>query len=403
MRRLPFAALTLLITAPAAADTLIDNVDGLTLDPEGRTQRFNGLLIGNDGRVAQVLQRADKRPGKVDYRLDGKGRTVMPGLIAANLRLMDSALALLTAKAGASPPPGPPRPEDRDVALVDVQQALFARGITAVTDMGTTIEDWQTYRRAGDLGTLNLRIMAYAGGVEAMILIGGPGPTPWLYDDRLRLNGLYLRREPVVLRPAAPPTRPAVTPKIDSAETRLRNMMSRAAMDRFQVAVEAPDENAVRGVADAVDELALTYQGERRWRLEGLRAVAPADYPRLAARKVLITPQPRDPAGEQGKLPAPFAGIAAALTRTGQPGAIDAPMSREQGLAGWTISAAFAGQAEGRFGRLTVGQRADFIVLDRDPTLASPAELRTIRVLQTWVNGRAVYRNEDKWLDQTGG
>lgn len=396
------AALALLIAAPASADTLIDNVDGLTLDAEGRVQRFNGLLIGNDGRVAQVLQRADKRPGKVDYRLDGKGRTVMPGLIAANLRLMDAALALLTAKAAAGTPPGPPRPEDRDVALVDVQQALFARGITAVTDMGTSIEDWQTYRRAGDLGTLNLRIMAYAGGVEAMILIGGPGPTPWLYDDRLRLNGLYLRREPVVLRAAAPSTRPAATPKIDSAETRQRNMMSRAAMDRFQVAVEAPDEAAVRAIADAVDELALTYQGERRWRLEGLRAVAPAEQSRLAAQKVLTVLQPRDPAAEPNKLPAPFAGIAMALTRTAVPGQADGYMTREDSLASWTIRAAYAGQAEGRFGRLSVGQRADFIVLDRDPTLAAPSDLRAIRVLQTWVNGRAVYRAEDR-PDQTGG
>ena len=75
--------------------------------------------------------------------------------------------------------------------------------------------------------------------------------------------------------------------------------------------------------------------------------------------------------------------------------------------AGEVTAAAFAGQAEGRFGRLTVGQRADFIVLDRDPTLASPAELRTIRVLQPWVNGRAVYRAEDTGPDQssnqTGG
>ncbi len=34
--------------------------------------------------------------------------------------------------------------------------------------------------------------MSYAGSVEDMLLIGGPGPTPWLYDDRLRLNGIKL-------------------------------------------------------------------------------------------------------------------------------------------------------------------------------------------------------------------
>ena len=54
--------------------------------------------------------------------------------------------------------------------------------------MGTSIEDWQTYRRAGDLGTLSLRIVAYAAEVDDMVLMAGPGPTPWLYDDRLRLQ-----------------------------------------------------------------------------------------------------------------------------------------------------------------------------------------------------------------------
>jgi hypothetical protein len=44
--------------------------------------------------------------------------------------------------------------------------------------------------------------MAYAAGVDAMELIGGPGPTPWLYDDRLRLNGvkLYARRRARIAR-----------------------------------------------------------------------------------------------------------------------------------------------------------------------------------------------------------
>ena len=47
--------------------------------------------------------------------------------------------------------------------------------------------------------------------------------------------------------------------------------------------------------------------------------------------------------------------------------------------------------ADGRFGKLAKGERADFVLIDRDPTLASPAELRATRVLETWVGGRKVY------------
>ena len=53
--------------------------------------------------------------------------------------------------------------------------------------------------------------------------------------------------------------------------------------------------------------------------------------------------------------------------------------------------AAYAGFAEGKFGRLVPGERADFLVLDADPLMAAPADLRRIRVLQTWIGGKKVY------------
>src|SRR5690606_25709571 len=84
--------------------------------------------------------------------------------------LVDSAQNLLQ---GFVPPP---RPEDLDLALYEAQQILVKRGVTAVTDMGTRIQDWQAFRRAGDAGTLQIRIMAYGKGIEDTLLIGGPGP-----------------------------------------------------------------------------------------------------------------------------------------------------------------------------------------------------------------------------------
>jgi predicted amidohydrolase YtcJ len=66
-------------------------------------------------------------------------------------------------------------------------------------------------------------------------------------------------------------------------------------------------------------------------------------------------------------------------------------LSREQALAAYTAGAAYAGFADGRFGRLAVGERADFLVLDRDPLFANAQEIREIRVLQTWIGGVRVY------------
>ena len=66
-------------------------------------------------------------------------------------------------------------------------------------------------------------------------------------------------------------------------------------------------------------------------------------------------------------------------------------VTREEALAAYTADGAFAGFAEKRFGKLTPGQHADFVLIDRDPLLAAPADLRTTRVLETWLSGRRVY------------
>ena len=40
------------------------------------------------------------------------------------------------------------------------------------------------------------------------------------------------------------------------------------------------------------------------------------------------------------------------------------------------------------------GHHADFILINVDPLLASPAELRKAVVSETWVGGRPAYQNE---------
>ena len=69
---------------------------------------------------------------------------------------VDNAKALVTAKMPAATPRGPRS------RFLTAQEILLKHGITATADMGTTIEDWQGYRRAGDAGDLRIRIMGYA-------------------------------------------------------------------------------------------------------------------------------------------------------------------------------------------------------------------------------------------------
>ena len=99
--------------------------------------------------------------------------------------------------------------------------------------------------------------------------------------------------------------------------------------------------------------------------------------------------------------PDPFVGWAVGFTR--QDGEMrpfggwhpEQALTREQAWAGFTTGAAYAGFAEEKFGRLAPGLWADFIVVDRDPMLASPAELRETRVLETWIGGDRVWSRAD--------
>ncbi|MGJ3627445.1 amidohydrolase family protein [Sphingomonas sp. MMS24-JH45] len=85
-----------------------------------------------------------------------------------------------------------PLPKEYDAAFLAAQQILLADGVTAAADMGTSVEDWLSYRRMGDIGALRVRIMSYGMGIETATMVGGKGPTPWLYGDRLRMGGVKL-------------------------------------------------------------------------------------------------------------------------------------------------------------------------------------------------------------------
>lgn len=543
---LAIIALAISITsAPANADTLIDNVQGITIDTDGKVLRFTGLVYDDQGRITQILQRGEQRPTEVDFAIDGAGQVMLPGLIDAHVHVMDVGFseltldlsqtrsldeALLSIKQFADENPGrpwilgrgwnqekwglgrfptaaeldaivpdrpvwleradnhanwanseamrragitsevqtpdggaiirdpatgapsgvfidnakqligkivpKPRAKDRDFALLKAQERLFDYGITAAADMGTTIEDWQTFRRAGDNGTLKLRIMSYANSNKTMELIAGPGPTPWLYNNRLRMGGvkLYLdgalgSRGAFLKRPYADHPDSRGLPMLSPAQ--LRNLMSRAALDNFQTAVHAIGDAANADVLSAIAELSQAYTGDRRWRIEHAQIADPNDIPGFGENGIIASMQPLHQTSDRlmaearlgpgrlsgayawrsvveagGRLafgsdapvePADvFAGIAVAISRTdenGQPFGGWWPnetVSREQALKAFTADAAYAGFAEGRFGRLLPGEMADFILVDRDPLLSSPTEIRETEIAQVWIGGERV-------------
>ncbi len=330
-----------------------------------------------------------------------------------------------------------PLPRDFDRALDLAQQSLLEQGITAIADMGSTLADWQAFRRAGDEGRLKLRIISYAADTDNMTQIAGSRPTPWLYDDRLRMVGvkLYLdgalgSRGAWLKAPYADAPGNSGLPLL--SDSAVRNKMVRAAMDGFQVAVHAIGDRANAEVLNAIDDVSASFDGDRRWRVEHAQVVDPKDLPRFGKHGIIASMQPvhqtSDRLMAEARLgPArlagtyawasmlkagariafgsdvpvesanPFPGLAVAISREDADGnppggwMAEERVSREAALDGFTRSAAYAGFAEDRIGMLLPGMRADFILVDRDPLLARPADIRTTIVSETWVNGKPVW------------
>lgn len=258
-----------------------------------------------------------------------------------------------------------PLPKDRDIAFDKAQRRFVTLGYSTVTDMGTTIDDWQSYRRAGDRGALRLRIVGYADGVSNLLTIAGPGPTSWLYDDHLKLNGVHFALDGTRASGTAwMKAPPSAGPRIES--TRLRNQMSRAAMDAFQIALSAHGDAAIVEAQLAIAEIEQTYGKALRLRLgSGEEPMGEATLPR-----------------------SPFI----ALARLIEPSPQHGPFSFADAFAAMTAKPAYSAFAEQRIGALEPGQWADFLLIDRDILTSTPNEIATTKISEHWIAGKRAWR-----------
>src|SRR6266849_934832 len=91
----------------------------------------------------------------------------------------------------------------------------------------------------------------------------------------------------------------------------------------------------------------------------------------------------------------PFRGLYAAVTRKSENGKQEyfpeQKITMDQAIAAYTTGAAFAEFEEKEKGKLVPGMLADFVVLDRDVTAASPEKVLGTKVLRTVLGGKTVY------------
>jgi len=95
MRKAFIAAVAVLLSSPAFADTLIDNARGIQIGPDGQLQRFHALVVNDKGKVVQVLRDGQSAVIPITRRIDVGGRTLLPGLIDAHGHVMGLGFAAL--------------------------------------------------------------------------------------------------------------------------------------------------------------------------------------------------------------------------------------------------------------------------------------------------------------------
>jgi predicted amidohydrolase YtcJ len=328
-----------------------------------------------------------------------------------------------------------PTEAELDQALAKAQEILLGYGVTGVGSMSTSVADWNAFRRAGEAGTLNVRLMSYLLGVESMKAV--PHPTPWLYGDRLRAVGIKFFADGALGSRGAWLKQPYAD-KSDSrglqfhSDAEILALTGQAAAAGFQIATHAIGDAANAQMISTYEKLHRKYPGDRRWRIEHFQIVDPADIPRLAPAGIIASMQPTHQTSDrlmaEARLgpkrlagayawqsvlksgarlafgtdfpvesPNPFPGLAAGVSRqdmSGQPPGGWIPSERltlGQSLRAYTRGAAYAGFAEGKIGALEPGKWADFIVVDRDPTKVDAQALARTQVLETWVAGKKVW------------
>lgn len=318
-------------------------------------------------------------------------------------------------------------------------------GWTQIQDAHGSWDEVARMRRLMAEGRIKVRlyktISGPGAGADSLIALG-PLPPEFdgrfvLRDIKLVMDGALGSRGAALLAPYADD--PQTMGLITTDTVAVRDMLERALRAGIQVETHAIGDRANRIVLDMyAAALAAVPASERavadpRWRIEHAQIVAPEDLPRFKALGLVASMQPSHAIGDLHFVPSriglgrtagayawhtllelgvPVAGGSDAPVERGEPmiefyAAVarkdlqgrDGPgwhpeerVSRAQALQLFTWWPAYAAFEEDSAGRIGVGRRGDFTILDRDIMTIPETEILQTRNVMTVIGGDVVYR-----------
>ena len=331
--------------------------------------------------------------------------------------------------------------DDRLRALKDGIRMLQAHGITCLHEIVAEPDHINDYLALRERGELGVRVRYYVRAVEArtkLEYLTGLGLRGGLGDAWLRLDGIKVSvdgsmesRNAALYDPY--PGTDGNRGIVRVTQDELNDVFAEANRRHLQIAVHAIGPRAV-DIALVAFEHALRDlpRNDHRHRME--HAYVPADprqFDRIKALDLLLSDQPAllyasgdayheifggEP-GVKSWMPLrkaldmgirvhansdfpstpidPFIGLQAAVTRQSKGGrAVDVSqaVTVREAVHMFTTANAYASFEEQEAGTITVGKRADLMLVDRDPFETPPDQIMKTTVLATILDGDVVHR-----------
>lgn len=330
-----------------------------------------------------------------------------------------------------------PSPEQVDNALQAAMKYVASFGVTSVHHMAGHIDALERARKSNNMIT-RIYAMYPISQWEVLnekIAREGRGDK-WLKVGGLKgfVDGSLGSHTAAFFEPFT--DAPSDTGLWVNTPEQLYTWISAADKAGLQLMVHAIGDRAINTLLNIYERVEQENGSkDRRFRIEHAQHIAHQDIPRFAALNVIPSMQPYH-AIDDGRWaekvigperikttyafkslfdagamvafgsdwfvapPTPLEGIYAAVTRRtlddqNPDGWVpEQKITVEQALIAYTRNAAYASFDEKLKGTLTPGKLADFVVLSEDLRTVAPDQIRNVRVLNTWVGGKEVFRAE---------
>lgn len=321
-------------------------------------------------------------------------------------------------------------PAEHQRQLDAVQREFLAGGVTAVGDAQVSQREFAAYLALADRGALHLRVSMYflSHLLDQVVDLGLTGPFGNAF---LSVAGIKLYADGTLggwtaYFPEGYVGDPCRTGQLYHQPDEYAGLVLKAHLSGLQTATHAQSPTAIRMVVDALEQaLAARPDADARHRIEHCGLPSADEIRRMAdlgirpvnqtqhyynwgegVEQAIGTPGERfNPMGEFRDAgvpftissdapvaePRPLEAIQAAVTRVTRRGhrlgADSLRISAAEALRAHTLEGAVSIGRDAEIGSLTIGKRADFVVLGADPLAIDAAEIAAIPVRETWVDG----------------